>query len=125
MLNQEILGELRSSLEEERKKIIGELKEIASPDPRIKGNWNATFPKFEETESGSSGSTEEEQDEVEEYEVRLAAEHSIESRLLEVTKAITRMEQGSYGICTFCKKEIPLPRLRANPAAEFDMEHAT
>ena len=124
MLNQETLDELRNSLEEERKKLAGELKEIASPDPRIKGNWNATFPKFEEVESGSSGSVEEEQDEVEEYEVRLEAEHSIESQLLEVTKALARMEQGGYGICTSCKKEIPLERLRANPASEFDIEHS-
>ena len=123
MLTQEILKEFRQSLENERGKLIAELKEIAKPDPQMQGNWIAEFPKFASEETGSHGSLEEEQDEVEEYEVRLEAEHSIESRLLEITKALERLQKNTYGICITCKKEIPLARLQANPAAEFDIEH--
>lgn len=123
MLSQETLKELTAGLENEKNKIINELKEIATPNREIKGDWIAKFPKFDEDLSGSSTSLEEEQDEVEEYEVRLEAEHSLESRLLEISKALERLHHGTYGVCTTCKKEIPLERLRANPAAEFDIEH--
>lgn len=125
MLPQNTISELKQLLLADRDKLVSELKEIAKPDPSMPGNWNANFPKFEENETGSSGSTETEQDEVEEYEVRLEAEHSLESRLLEVAGALERIEKGNYGICRICKKDIPLERLKANPAAEFDMEHAS
>lgn len=123
MHTQETISKFRQILLNEREKLVAELKEIATPDPAVKGNWTTNYPKFEENESGSSGSLETEQDEVEEYEVRLEAEHSIESRLLEVTKALERIAKGIYGICSMCKKDIPTDRLTANPAAEFDMEH--
>ncbi|QQG45758.1 MAG: TraR/DksA C4-type zinc finger protein [Candidatus Sungiibacteriota bacterium] len=81
------------------------------------------MPQFETGEYGGHASLEEEADEVEEYETRLGAEHSLESRLLEVTKALERIQKGTYGICIKCGKEIPVERLRANPAAEADLEH--
>lgn len=123
MLSQDSIQTFKKTLLEERDKLIAELKTIAKPDPAMRGNWNAIYPKFEEIESGSSSSRETEQEEVEEYEVRLEAEHSIESRLLEVTKALERIEKGDYGICSACKKDISPERLSANPAAEFDIEH--
>lgn len=115
--------QLKSSLLEEKEKLTQELKGIAKPDPNMKGNWIAEYPKFEEESSGSSSSLEEEQDEIEEYEVRLETEHSLESSLLSVTKALERMENGTYGVCPTCKESISLERLKANPAAEFDIGH--
>ena len=122
-MDEEILHSLKTSLEEERKRLIKELQLIATPDPDVKGNWDAKYPHFESGESGSHTSLEEQEDEFEEYEVRLETEHSLESRLLNVTKALERMGQGTYGICGKCGKRIPPERLNANPAAEFDIEH--
>ena len=123
-MNKETLQELKTALEKEQDMLVAELKNIAVPDPRIKGDWDATYPKFSESETGSHSSLDEEADEVEEYEVRLATEHSLESQLLAVTHALERMQKGTYGVCAKCGKEIPLERMRANPSAEFDMEHA-
>ena len=122
-MNTTALTELKRALEEEHAKIVGELKSISSPDPDFKGNWDARYPQFEPGEYGSHSSLETEADEVEEYEVRLEAEHSLESRLLAVTHALQRIRQGSYGQCRNCGKEIPPDRLRANPAAEYCVEH--
>lgn len=122
-MDQETFNELKTALEEEKKRLIKELQFIADPDPRLKGNWDARYPHFESVESGSHTSLEEQEDEFEEYEVRLETEHSLESRLLNVTKALERVEQGMYGKCGKCGKPISLERLRANPAAEFDIEH--
>ena len=117
------LNKFKKILEEERDRLIAELSSIAKKDPRMKDNWIANFPQMEVGETGSHASRDEEEDEVEEYEVRLEAEHSLESRLLQVTRALHRIEVGEYGTCLTCKKEISMERLEANPAAEFDMEH--
>jgi len=118
------LKELETTLQKEHDELVRELKSIAIPNPRIKGDWNARFPAFGESETGSHSSLDEEADEVEEYEIRLEAEHSLESRLLQVNNALERIKKGTYGMCARCGKEIPLERLRANPSAEFHMEHA-
>ena len=121
--DQKNLDAFKTALEKERIKLVDELRSFATPDPRIAGNWDAVYPKFASGETGSHSSADEEADEVEEYEVRLETEHSLESRLLEVTRALERITQGTYGLCARCGKEIPLARLEANPAAEFDIEH--
>ncbi len=119
-----LLQELKAALEKERDKLTAELRSFAKPDVKMAGDWDSTMPQFEAGEHGSHASLEEEADEVEEYETRLAAEHSLESRLLEVNRALERIKNGIHGKCGKCGKEIALERLRANPAAEFDMEHS-
>ena len=118
-----ILAELKKSLEEERDRLVTDLKSIARPHPGVAGEWDTQFPKFEPTESGSHTSLEEEADEVEEYENRLAAEGSLETRLLAINRALERIAHGTFGKCATCSQPIPLERLRANPAAEHDMPH--
>jgi len=123
-MDQLALQELKTALEKERESLVAELKLIAKPDSRLKGDWDTEFPQFETAESGSHSARDEEADEVEEYEVRLEAEHSLESRLLAVSHALERLQKGIYGNCLKCGGEISMERLRANPAAEFDIEHA-
>jgi len=118
-----ILDELKIALTAEYDRLVAELKSIARPSADIAGDWNTQFPKFEVAETGSHAAQEEEADEVEEYETRLAAESSLETRLLQVNRALERITAGTYGVCPMCKKPIPLERLRANPAAEYDIMH--
>ena len=116
-----ILEELKTLLVNEHDRLVSELKGIAAPHPGIAGEWDTRFPKFEQTETGSHAAQEEEADEVEEYETRLATEGSLETRLLQINRALERMELGAYGVCVVCKKQIPEERLRANPAAACDI----
>lgn len=117
------LEQLKKLLRHEHDRLVAELKSIARPHPGIAGEWDTQFPKFEPTEGGSHTAQEEEADEVEEYEARLGAQSSLETRLLEVNRAMERIALGTYGICASCKKPIPMERLRANPAAERDTAH--
>mgnify|MGYP001566047472 CR=1 FL=1 len=48
----------------------------------------------------------------------------LELRLREVNEALERMESGMYGICEVCQNSIYIERLKANPAAKTDIEHA-
>lgn len=123
-MDQITLAQLKQSLEAERERLIGELKGIARPDAAGHiGEWETQYPQFEAGEAIAAAAPDEEADEVEEYEARLATERSLENRLLEVTHALERMAGGTYGTCLACKQPIPPARLRANPAAAYDIEH--
>lgn len=122
MLNPELLVELKNSLQQEHDKLVDELAAFAKPGVN-KDDWVSKFPKFESEENFSSSQREQEADEVEEYETRLATEHSLESRLLEVKRALERIYTRQYGVCLKCGGDISLERLKANPAAECHVEH--
>jgi DnaK suppressor protein len=43
--------------------------------------------------------------------------------LRDVQEALTRVEAGAYGLCQKCGEPIDLARLKANPAARYDLRH--
>ena len=43
--------------------------------------------------------------------------------LREVRNALVRMDTGTYGLCLICGGPLPRERLRAFPAARYDVEH--
>lgn len=116
-----IFDELKKALATEHDRLVGELKGIARPDGAAASGWRVEFPRMEPMQDGSHATSDEEADEVEEYEVLLGAENSLETRLLQVNRALECMALGTYGVCAVCKKPIPLERLRANPAAACDI----
>lgn len=127
MLDQKTLNELKTTLLKERDLLIGELETIATPDPNLKGDWDV---KHQEWEEGEITSDEELEggvsvNESDEDMKNKALSDRLELRLKEVNDALARMEDGTYGICEVCKKEISMERLKANPAAKTDINHAT
>lgn len=49
----------------------------------------------------------------------LALRDAASIRLSRIDEALERMEDGTYGICAHCGRDIPYQRLQAEPAAEF------
>ena len=71
-----------------------------------------------ETRIGDMGTDPDENaSEVEEYVDNLGLEQNLEGQLKDVNDALTKIEQGNYGICEETGKEIALDRLEAYPAA--------
>ena len=126
MLDQKTISELKTALEKEQELLISELKTIATPDPNLKGDWDIKHSEWEEDEITSEEELESgvSVNEVDEDMKNKALSDHLELRLKEVNDALKRIEDGTYGICEVCQKEIPLERLKANPAASTDMEHA-
>lgn len=124
-MDQEIISELKHKLIDEKNLIEKDLSSFARKDLKAKGGWDTIYPEMGDAQTGAHLSLEEAADEVEEYENLTAREQSLESRLAEINRAFERMKNGRYGLCIKCQKEIPIERLRANPAAEFDIEHAS
>ncbi|WP_415645253.1 TraR/DksA family transcriptional regulator [Stackebrandtia soli] len=50
-----------------------------------------------------------------EQEISLA--NSVRDRMIQVERALERLDEGDYGICEKCKKPIPAARLAAFPSA--------
>ncbi|WP_144510695.1 TraR/DksA C4-type zinc finger protein [Bacillus sp. FJAT-22090] len=55
---------------------------------------------------------------------RLALRRHYEDEIADIKEALTAMDEGTYGICAECGKEIPLERLKAVPTATTCVEHA-
>lgn len=51
------------------------------------------------------------------YEREQALTVMLNSRLIEIDSALTKINGGTYGICTDCMQEIPVRRLQALPFA--------
>lgn len=129
-MDKQTVEKLRMQLHAEHDRILAELKAIATPSTDVPGQWDALYPKFETQETGSNAmpagrqaDRDDEEDEVEEYEERIGAKSSLASQLFAITHALQRIEHDTYGVCKTCRNPIPLERLHANPAAEYDMEH--
>lgn len=109
----------KEALEKEKGVLEGELKGVARINPDNPKDWEPTatdlnIPKSDKNDMG---------DAMEEFEERAAVEVELENRLQEVKKALERIDNGEYGKCRVCGKEIEEDRLEANPAAETCKEH--
>lgn len=60
--------------------------------------------------------------EVFERERDLAVQEARSEELEEINSALQRMDEGKYGICTVCGREIPYERLEALPYTAFCVE---
>lgn len=105
------LKKLREKLEKDKASIETSLKRFAKKDTKLSGDWDVSFPEFK------GGHLEESADEVEEYENLLPVEYSLENRLKDINLALKKIEQGQYGKCEKCQKEIPKERLEIYPEA--------
>ena len=126
-MRKEILKELRDKLEKEKENLEAELKSFAKKDPKLKGDWDTRFPKFN---GGAGGEKlEDAADEVEEYLNLLPIEANLELRLRSINSSLEKMKKaakgklrqgrGKYGMCEKCRKPISLERLKAYPEAQF------
>ncbi|MFH1354511.1 MAG: TraR/DksA C4-type zinc finger protein [bacterium] len=92
------INEMRTQLETEKIRLEQELSTISSK-----------FPEYGRNEEDNAT-------EIADYQATSATENTLEVRLIGVTAALNRIEQGTYGI-TEGGDLIPEARLRANPAA--------
>lgn len=62
-------------------------------------------------------------DHVEDYEEKIAVLKVLEERYRYVARALSAIDDGSYGICLVCKKPISQNRLAANPSSTTCIQH--
>ena len=111
----------KKQLEEERDKLIEELKKVGRINPENPEDWLPTPTALTEETSDES----EMADRVEEFEERTAVEGELEIRLRAVLRALKKIDEGTYGICNASDSPHPIEekRLEANPAARNCLLH--
>lgn len=70
-------------------------------------------------DSGSHGDLVDLSTNYSEHETRLGMAEHERNRLAEITTALQKIEEGTYGICSKCGQEIPEARLNAMPTAKL------
>jgi len=110
---------LKQKLEEEKKRLEGELGSVGRINPNNPKDWEPTPAEMDIMSADKN----EKADAMEEFETRTAVEVELENRLNNIKSALERIENGAYGACNVCGKEIEEDRLEANPAAKTCKEH--
>jgi len=103
----------KTKLEEEKALVEANLGEIGKKDKT--GDWEAV----PETEMASQEVPDEADmaERSEDYEERTSKVESLESHLANINRALAKIDEGSYGVCDICGKEIGEDRLGANISA--------
>ncbi len=110
------VDEFKTRLEAEKKRLEEELSRFAKPTG-VEGDYATTFQDM-----GSE--RDENTSEVEEYVDNLGLETNLEGQLRDVSDALDRISEGSYGKCEKCGEEINPERLKAYPSAHTCTQHA-
>lgn len=109
----------KTKLEEEKRQLEISLGDVGSQNPTNPKDWEGRAEDIDAERADANDVA----DNIEEYETNTAVTSELEARLNNIVSALKRIEEGSFGICRVCKKEIEEDRLDANPAAETCKEH--
>lgn len=114
-MDKDLIKELEEKLKKEATLLVKELLKFAEKDKKVKGDFDTKFPDIGATSSAPDESAQK----VNVFENLLALEYALELRLKDVTDALEKIKKddGSFGKCEKCGKEIELARLKINPAA--------
>ena len=110
-MTQEQLAHFTQRLQEEKVRLLQELGDFGKEDPRKPGHFEPKYP-----ESGGN-SDDDNALEIAEFVDDATIEARIEAELRDVESALKAIEQGTYGVCKYCKQPIDEKRLEARPAS--------
>ncbi len=115
-MNKLILQELKQKLEEEKAELEKLLSSFSEKREDNLNDWETRFPQF----GLHTSEQDENADEVEEYTNLLPLENRLELQLLDIKRALEKIEKGkNYGLCEKCGKEIREERLKIIPETKF------
>lgn len=117
-LDKQSIEKIKEELQTRKKQVLEDLDLVARKDETKQDKHIAKFPDF-------GNKTDENAQEISEYSTNLAAEKVLESTLRDIDSALARIEEGFYGICKYCKKEIGKKRMQARPVASACVECKT
>ncbi|HEY4508677.1 MAG TPA: TraR/DksA C4-type zinc finger protein [Candidatus Paceibacterota bacterium] len=114
----ENIQHFKDLLEEEKLKIEGELRSIGRPSDTNPADWEIKESgEGEEAEEGDIAEN------IEKQEDDNAVINQLEKQLVDVRSALSKIENGTYGVCEVGGEAIELDRLEANPSAKTCKTH--
>ena len=109
-LDKEAIENIKIDLLAKKEQILNDLKEVSQTDSHEADNIGAKFPEY-------GDKPDENAQEISDYTTTLMTEKVLEKTIEDINGALKRIEDGSYGICKYCKKPISAKRLMARPVA--------
>ncbi len=118
-MEQQNIHNFKDRLSEEKKTLETELEKIGQKNPSNKADWEAR----PDATDISPADKNEMADHIESYEDNTAILKELEARFNNVTLALQKIKDGTFGICEIGKEQIEAKRLEANPAARTCVKH--
>jgi RNA polymerase-binding transcription factor DksA len=108
----------QEKLTDEKAALEQELNTVAKRDPQNHESWEAV-----QTEITPEADPNDQATQLDEYQENRAIVDVLNARYQEVSAALTRIEEGTYGTCEEGSEQIEEDRLGADPAARTCKEH--
>lgn len=108
--SKDFLTKIKVLLLEEKETLEKDLKKFTKKNSPISGDYNSNFPDYGDKDDENAA-------EVAEYAAEVPLEESFEKTLRDDVQALKRLDEGTYGICKYCKKSIAEKRLLARPTS--------
>ena len=109
-LSADDLTELTAALTEHRRTLTSDLERVRADLHEIRDSRSTQSDDDEHDPEGGALSAQ--------WSHSTGISADIEARIVEVDRALLRMEEGTYGICVRCGQPIPRERLLARPSAD-------
>ncbi len=117
-LTKDDINTIKEELIERRDQILKDLEDIVEKKEGSKKRSKVKFPEY-------GDKSDENAQEIGEYTTNLATDKVLEGTLRDIDSTLKRIEDGTYGTCKYCKKEIPKKRMLARPVASACIECKT
>jgi RNA polymerase-binding transcription factor DksA len=113
--------QFKNKLEAELQAVEKELRSVATQNPKNPQDWEAKETDMDVMSAVADPN--EAADKQEEYVQNRAIADQLEIRYNNIKRALSKIEEGTYGICEVSGEQIEEDRLGANPAARTCKEH--
>ncbi len=107
-MDKSLMEEFKAQLLEKKQQTIEQLQSIGSKVAGTDGDFEACLPQY-------GDSMEDNANEVADYAKNLSLEKDLEKELHDIEKAMAKIEDGTYGVCSHCGKDIEIERLKIRP----------
>ena len=111
----DFLAEIREQLESTKARLEEELAKLGKRSGQDAADFKTSWEEYGNSEEENAA-------EVAAYSDSLGLEATFESELRGAMEALTRLDEGEYGLCKMCGKEIGKQRLQARPMATLCIE---
>ncbi len=108
--SKDFLTKIKTLLLGEKETLEKDLNKFAKKNTHVSGDYNSSFPEYGDKDDENAA-------EVAEYATEVPLEENFEKTLRDNVQALKRLDEGTYGICKYCKKPIDEKRLLARPTS--------
>ncbi|MDA3802511.1 MAG: TraR/DksA C4-type zinc finger protein [Patescibacteria group bacterium] len=109
-IKKEEIAEIKKQLLERKNQIEKDLEKISREDDHDFDDRSAKFPEY-------GDKADENAQEISDYSTSIVTQRVLEKSLEDVSKALMKIDDDTYGICKYCKSAISPERLKARPTA--------